>query len=188
MRHAARLIKNGVAASSLTLRRRRHGRARSRRSVTVIIGHSSHAGGGGVGHRAGCGSPCSTRGRPPRGRASEPAWMRASPPAHRHASLWARAGCAETRSPAPRTGALSMSTLIAVAYPDAATAERVRAELVQATKEHLLQLEDAVIVEHEPGGKVKLRQAMSTTGTGAAGGAGWGGPIRLLFLGPLSRL
>ena len=77
-----------------------------------------------------------------------------------------------------------MSTLIAVAYPDAATAERVRAELVQATKEHLLQLEDAVIVEHEPGGKVKLRQAMSTTGTGAAGGAVWGGLIGLLFLAP----
>jgi uncharacterized membrane protein len=77
-----------------------------------------------------------------------------------------------------------MSTLIAVAYPDAATAERVRAELVQATKEHLLQLEDAVIVEHDAGGKVKLRQAMSTTGTGAAGGAVWGGLIGLLFLAP----
>jgi uncharacterized membrane protein len=77
-----------------------------------------------------------------------------------------------------------MSTLIAVAYPDAATAERVRGELVQATKEHLLQLEDAVIVEHDPGGKVKLRQAVSTTGTGAAGGAVWGGLIGLLFLAP----
>jgi len=77
-----------------------------------------------------------------------------------------------------------MSTLIAVAYPDAATAERVRAELVQATKEHLLQLEDAVIVEHDAGGKVKLRQAVSTTGTGAAGGAVWGGLIGLLFLAP----
>src|SRR5215217_6237613 len=77
-----------------------------------------------------------------------------------------------------------MSTLVAVAYPDAATAERVRAELVQATKEHLLQLEDAVIVEHDAGGKVKLRQAVSTTGTGAAGGAVWGGLIGLLFLAP----
>jgi uncharacterized membrane protein len=78
-----------------------------------------------------------------------------------------------------------MSTLVAVAYPDAATAERVRAELVQATKEHLLQLEDAVIVEHDAGGKVKLRQAMSTTGAGAAGGALWGGLIGLLFLVPV---
>src|SRR5215204_1594321 len=78
-----------------------------------------------------------------------------------------------------------MSTLVAIAYPDAATAERVRAELVQATKEHLIQLEDAVVVEHRPDGKIKLHQAMSTTGAGAAGGALWGGLIGLLFLAPL---
>jgi uncharacterized membrane protein len=78
-----------------------------------------------------------------------------------------------------------MSALVAVAYPDVATAERVRAELVQATKEHLVRLEDAVIVEHQPGGKVKLNQATSTTGAGAAGGALWGGLIGLLFLAPL---
>ena len=78
-----------------------------------------------------------------------------------------------------------MSTLVAIAYPDAETAERVRAELVQATKEHLLQLEDAVVVEHQPDGKIKLHQAMSTTGAGAAGGALWGGLIGLIFLAPL---
>jgi uncharacterized membrane protein len=78
-----------------------------------------------------------------------------------------------------------MSTLIAVAYPDAQTAERVRGELVAATKEHLLTLEDAVVVEHQPDGKIKLHQAMSTTGAGAAGGALWGGLIGLLFLAPL---
>src|SRR3954464_4443586 len=78
-----------------------------------------------------------------------------------------------------------MSTLVAIAYPDAETAERVRAELVQATKEHLVQLEDAVVVEHQPDGKIKLHQAMNTTGVGAAGGAMWGGLIGLLFLAPL---
>src|SRR4051812_27011527 len=78
-----------------------------------------------------------------------------------------------------------MSTLIAIAYPDADTAERVRGELVQATKEHLLQLEDAVVVVHEPDGKIKLHQAVSTTGAGAAGGALWGGLIGLIFLAPL---
>src|SRR3954469_586595 len=78
-----------------------------------------------------------------------------------------------------------MSTLIAIAYPDADTAERVRGELVQATKEHLLQLEDAVIVVHQPDGKIKLHQAMSTAGAGAAGGALWGGLIGLIFLAPL---
>jgi uncharacterized membrane protein len=78
-----------------------------------------------------------------------------------------------------------MSTLIAIAYPDRDTAEQVRQELVKATKEHLLKLEDAVVVEHDADGKVKLHQAMSTTGAGAAGGAMWGGLIGLLFLAPL---
>jgi uncharacterized membrane protein len=78
-----------------------------------------------------------------------------------------------------------MSTLVAIAYPDAATAERVRGELVQASKEHLLALDDAVVVEHRPDGKIKLHQAMSTAGAGAAGGALWGGLIGLLFLAPL---
>jgi uncharacterized membrane protein len=78
-----------------------------------------------------------------------------------------------------------MSTLVAIAYPDAATAEQVRRELVQATKEHLVRLEDAVVVEHGPDGKIKLNQAMSTTGVGAAGGALWGGLIGLIFLAPL---
>jgi uncharacterized membrane protein len=78
-----------------------------------------------------------------------------------------------------------MSTLVAVAYPDLATAEQVRMELVQATKERILSLEDAVLVEHRPDGKIKLHQAMSTAGAGAAGGALWGGLIGLIFLAPL---
>jgi uncharacterized membrane protein len=78
-----------------------------------------------------------------------------------------------------------MSTLIAIAYPDRDTAEQVRQELVRATKEHLVRLEDAVVVEHQADGKIKLHQAMSTTGAGAAGGAMWGGLIGLLFLAPL---
>ena len=78
-----------------------------------------------------------------------------------------------------------MSTLVAIAYPDTDTAEKVRQELVQATKEQLVRLEDAVVVEHGPDGKIKLNQAMSTTGAGAAGGALWGGLIGLLFLAPL---
>jgi uncharacterized membrane protein len=78
-----------------------------------------------------------------------------------------------------------MSTLVAIAYPDMATAERVRQELIQASKEHLVRLEDAVVVEHQPDGKIKLHQAMGTTGAGAAGGALWGGLIGLLFLAPL---
>ena len=78
-----------------------------------------------------------------------------------------------------------MSTLIAIAYPDAQTAEEVRGVLIQATKEQLVDLQDAVVVEHRSDGKIKLHQAVSTTGAGAAGGALWGGLIGLLFLAPL---
>ena len=78
-----------------------------------------------------------------------------------------------------------MSTLVAIAYPDTATAEQVRTELIAATKEHLVDLEDAVVVEHRQDGKIKLHQAMSPTGAGAAGGALWGGLIGLIFLAPL---
>ena len=78
-----------------------------------------------------------------------------------------------------------MSTLIAIAYPDRDTAERARSELVSATREHLLELHDAVVVVRDPDGKVKLHQAVSTAGAGAAGGALWGGLIGLLFLAPL---
>jgi uncharacterized membrane protein len=78
-----------------------------------------------------------------------------------------------------------MSNLVAIAYPDFDTAERVRQELLQATKEHLVRLEDAVVVECQQDGKIKLHQAVSTTGAGAAGGALWGGLIGLLFLAPV---
>jgi len=78
-----------------------------------------------------------------------------------------------------------MSTLVAVAYPDIETAEKVRQELINATREHLLNLEDAVIAEHQADGKIKLHQAIGTTSAGAAGGAMWGGLIGLIFLAPL---
>jgi uncharacterized membrane protein len=78
-----------------------------------------------------------------------------------------------------------MSTLVAIAYPDLPTAAQVRAELIQAAKEHIVMLEDAVVVEHRSDGKIKLHQVMSATGAGAAGGALWGGLIGLIFLAPL---
>jgi uncharacterized membrane protein len=78
-----------------------------------------------------------------------------------------------------------MSTLLAIAYPDTETAEQVRSELIQATREKLVELQDAVVVEHQADGKIKLHQAVNTTTSGAAGGAMWGGLIGLLFLAPL---
>jgi len=77
-----------------------------------------------------------------------------------------------------------MSDLVAIAYPDLDTARQVASNLGEAQKAHLIKLEDAVIVERQPGGKVKLHQP-SLTGVGAAGGALWGGLIGLIFFVPL---
>ena len=78
-----------------------------------------------------------------------------------------------------------MSDLIAIAYPDKETAESVRQRLFQLTVERSIELEDAVIVDREADGKVKLHQVHRPAAAGAAGGALWGGLIGLLFLAPL---
>lgn len=78
-----------------------------------------------------------------------------------------------------------MSNLFVVAYDDLATANQVREKVFALTKEHLVELEDAVVVERREDGKIKLHQAVNHTATGAAGGALWGGVIGLLFLAPL---
>lgn len=78
-----------------------------------------------------------------------------------------------------------MSDLIAVAYPDRQTAEEVRGRLAQLTREHAIELADAVVVSREENGKVKLHQAVNPAAHGAAGGALWGGLIGMLFLAPL---
>ena len=77
-----------------------------------------------------------------------------------------------------------MSDLVAIAYPDLATAQQVAANTAQLQKSHEIELEDMVIVERKQDGKVKLHQP-STAGLGAASGALWGGLIGLLFFAPL---
>ncbi|MEU0371271.1 DUF1269 domain-containing protein [Streptomyces sp. NPDC006283] len=78
-----------------------------------------------------------------------------------------------------------MSDLFVVAYNDLATAHQVRDRLVSMTREHLVELEDIVVVERrEKDGKIKLHQAVNETAAGAAGGALWGGVIGMLFLVP----
>jgi uncharacterized membrane protein len=78
-----------------------------------------------------------------------------------------------------------MSDLVAVAYPDRQTAETVRDRLIQMTVERSIDLEDAVVVDRDGKGKVKLHQIRKPAAVGAAGGALWGGLIGLLFLAPL---
>ncbi|MCI3270229.1 DUF1269 domain-containing protein [Streptomyces cylindrosporus] len=78
-----------------------------------------------------------------------------------------------------------MSNLFVVAYNDLATANQVREKLFELSKQHLVELEDAVVVERRDDGKIKLHQAVNHSAVGAAGGALWGGVIGLLFLAPL---
>jgi uncharacterized membrane protein len=80
----------------------------------------------------------------------------------------------------------TVNQLVAIAYPNMATAERVRQELVRAAEEGVAQLEDAVVVECTAGGKVKLHQFRSMARHGAAVGAAGGALIGLLFLAPRS--
>ena len=77
-----------------------------------------------------------------------------------------------------------MSDLVVIAYKDVDTAQTVAGNLGDAVKQHLIELEDCVIVERKADGKVKLHQP-SLTGIGAAGGALWGGLIGLIFFMPL---
>jgi uncharacterized membrane protein len=77
-----------------------------------------------------------------------------------------------------------MSNLVAIAYDDVNQANEVMGTIAQLVKEHNLELDDAVVVERRPDGKVKLHQP-SGAGMGAAGGALWGGLIGLIFFVPL---
>jgi uncharacterized membrane protein len=78
-----------------------------------------------------------------------------------------------------------MSDLVAVAYDSRDTAEEVLGTLKRLQTEHVIELEDAVIVTKNEHGKIRLHQSFSPTAAGAAGGALWGGLIGLIFLAPL---
>jgi uncharacterized membrane protein len=90
------------------------------------------------------------------------------------------------RRPARRDHA-PMSNLVAIAYDDVDQAQQVTETLGGLVKEHSIELEDAVIVEHQANGKIKLHQP-SMAGLGAASGALWGGLIGLIFFVPLFGL
>lgn len=83
-----------------------------------------------------------------------------------------------------------MSDLIVVGFDDMAQAEQVQARLVELQKQHLLDLEDAVIAIRDPGGKVRLRQSIALTSLGTTSGlitgGLWGSLVGLLFLNPLA--
>lgn len=85
-----------------------------------------------------------------------------------------------------------MSDLIVVGFDGVDEADKVLAKLNGLTKEHLVDLEDAVVVIRDKDGKVQLKQGLNLTALGASGGALsgalWGGLVGLLFLNPLAGM
>lgn len=78
-----------------------------------------------------------------------------------------------------------MSQLIAVSYPDLFKAQEVRLTLIKLQKEHLIDLEDAVVVTKDAAGKIQLHQAVNLTAAGAVSGGFWGTLIGMIFLNPI---
>ena len=82
-----------------------------------------------------------------------------------------------------------MSELVVVGFENTQDADRALTELVRLTKEHLIDLEDAVVAIRSPDGTVRIKQSVNLIGMGAAqgglSGALWGSLVGLLFLNPL---
>ena len=85
-----------------------------------------------------------------------------------------------------------MSDLIVVGFDKPHEADRVLTELGRLRREHLIDLEDAVVAVRDPDGKVHIKQSISMVGRGASygtiSGALWGTLIGLLFLNPLAGM
>ena len=83
-----------------------------------------------------------------------------------------------------------MSDLIVVGFPDTETADRALTNLASLGKEHLVELEDAVIVVRNAEGKVHIKQSVNLKALGATSGLVtgglWGALVGLLFLNPLA--
>ena len=60
-----------------------------------------------------------------------------------------------------------MSTLVAIAYPDEATAGEVSQTLMELQKEHSIELDDLVVAIRNPDGKIKLKQSFKPAASGA---------------------
>lgn len=78
-----------------------------------------------------------------------------------------------------------MSDLIVVGFDNALKADEVLHKLGEMQKEHLVDLEDAVVVIKNEKGKVKIKQAYDLVTSGAISGGFWGSLLGLLFLHPL---
>jgi uncharacterized membrane protein len=75
-----------------------------------------------------------------------------------------------------------MSTFVVVGYDDPYKAEEIRLKLRKLQREHLLDLEDAVVAVKDEKGKVRLHQSVNLTADGAMSGGFCGSLTGLIFL------
>lgn len=78
-----------------------------------------------------------------------------------------------------------MRELVVVAFKDQFRAEEVRIDLLKLDREHLVDLEDAVVLVRNKKGKVKLHHASHLTLGGAVGGGFLGMVFGVMFLNPV---
>ncbi|NJK79101.1 MAG: DUF1269 domain-containing protein [Chloroflexaceae bacterium] len=79
-----------------------------------------------------------------------------------------------------------MSDLIALAFEDEYRATEVLQTLAELQTEHLIDLDDAVVVVKDEHGKLTLHQSHDLTAAGAAGGAWWGLLLGMVLSIPLA--
>ena len=81
-----------------------------------------------------------------------------------------------------------MAHLVVLGVDNRDDAERLFDLAGDLAKQELLQLQDAAYAYKDDRGKVRIHQAVSLTGAGAASGALWGTLIGLIFLMPVAGL
>ncbi len=85
-----------------------------------------------------------------------------------------------------------MSNLVVLGFDGITAADEVLNKVRALRAQHLIDLEDAVVVERDAEGKVHVKQAVNLTRLGAAtgglSGAFWGTLVGLLFLNPLAGM
>jgi uncharacterized membrane protein len=81
-----------------------------------------------------------------------------------------------------------MAHLVVLGVDNRDDAERLFDLAGDLAKQELLQLDDAAYAYRDDRGKVRIHQAISLTGAGAASGALWGTLIGLIFLMPVAGL
>ncbi len=85
-----------------------------------------------------------------------------------------------------------MGQLVVLGFDGLSAADEVLNRLRALKAQHLIDLEDAVVVERDADGKVHIKQAVNLTRLGATSGglsgAFWGMLVGLLFLNPLAGM